>query len=396
MFPTPLASAQIVERVMEGNGVLLTREGYGHCSTSMVSKCAMGYVKQYFETGQLPAKGRFVGLIYHAPPAIDTTPTPATATLSRKRPSSAITPSDEATSRGKRMFGALMGSLMRQQTLHTKTDAEKRRKETEKRLREKLAAEQKKLHEEVENEKEAARKTRESRAARILAEREQEKKSIAATQARNLANFLKTSTEPAIFFLPAKHNPRTKAILEAQQKAAEETLALAAATTEADAVVVVAESEASTKDANSADVAMAEQSVPKVEEETVGEDAKDSEMHEADVVAAARESSDSDVTKKKVPERRGSVKEQIAAKLQNLTGAGSDKVTDTDKEAGSDMVAVSDKVADSDKVGEETSKVSDSESCVKEPAVEDKNDKEVTSESKEKDMGDVWGETDWE
>ncbi|KAJ3080087.1 hypothetical protein HDU99_009308, partial [Rhizoclosmatium hyalinum] len=45
---TPLASAQIIEKQMEGNGVLLTREGYGHCSTSMVSKCAQEHIRRYF------------------------------------------------------------------------------------------------------------------------------------------------------------------------------------------------------------------------------------------------------------------------------------------------------------------------------------------------------------
>ncbi|KAI9344875.1 TAP-like protein-domain-containing protein [Obelidium mucronatum] len=54
---TPLRSAQIVEKVMEGNGVLLTREGYGHCSTSMVSFCALKHIREYFVNGTLPNKG---------------------------------------------------------------------------------------------------------------------------------------------------------------------------------------------------------------------------------------------------------------------------------------------------------------------------------------------------
>ncbi|ORY50704.1 alpha/beta-hydrolase [Rhizoclosmatium globosum] len=54
---TPLASAQIIEKQMEGNGVLLTREGYGHCSTSMVSKCTQEHIRRYFVDGIVPPKG---------------------------------------------------------------------------------------------------------------------------------------------------------------------------------------------------------------------------------------------------------------------------------------------------------------------------------------------------
>ncbi|KAJ3029252.1 UNVERIFIED_CONTAM: hypothetical protein HDU68_012663 [Siphonaria sp. JEL0065] len=58
---TPLRSARIVERVMNGNGVLLTREGYGHCSTSMLSFCTLKHVRDYFVNGTLPVKGTICG-----------------------------------------------------------------------------------------------------------------------------------------------------------------------------------------------------------------------------------------------------------------------------------------------------------------------------------------------
>jgi pimeloyl-ACP methyl ester carboxylesterase len=54
---TPLASAQVAEKLMEGNGVLLTHEGYGHCSLAMPGKCTLNAIQQYFVHGILPEKG---------------------------------------------------------------------------------------------------------------------------------------------------------------------------------------------------------------------------------------------------------------------------------------------------------------------------------------------------
>ncbi|KAJ3408764.1 hypothetical protein HDV05_004758 [Chytridiales sp. JEL 0842] len=54
---TPLASAQLAEKLMGGNGVLLTHDSYGHCSLAMPGKCTNNAIHQYFVYGSLPEKG---------------------------------------------------------------------------------------------------------------------------------------------------------------------------------------------------------------------------------------------------------------------------------------------------------------------------------------------------
>ncbi|KAJ3071174.1 hypothetical protein HDU99_002483, partial [Rhizoclosmatium hyalinum] len=54
---TPLASAKLAERLMNGNGVLLTHNGYGHCSMAQPSQCTMNHIRAYFSLGALPADG---------------------------------------------------------------------------------------------------------------------------------------------------------------------------------------------------------------------------------------------------------------------------------------------------------------------------------------------------
>ncbi|KAJ3012350.1 UNVERIFIED_CONTAM: hypothetical protein HDU68_001246 [Siphonaria sp. JEL0065] len=135
--------------------------------------------------------------------------------IDRKRPRSAAT-TDEQTNRGKRMFGALMGTLTKQTTT-TKTEAEKRREEIEKRLREKLEAEKALLAQEVEKEKEAKAAEKRERLKEESEKRELLTAAFIKKQKENLAHFIKTKTEPAIYFLPGKHNDKTRKLLEAQQ-----------------------------------------------------------------------------------------------------------------------------------------------------------------------------------
>ncbi|KAJ3318316.1 hypothetical protein HDU76_000865 [Blyttiomyces sp. JEL0837] len=54
---TPLSSAKVAERVMGGYGVLLTQDGYGHCSLAQSSSCTLSLVEKYFAEGQLPEPG---------------------------------------------------------------------------------------------------------------------------------------------------------------------------------------------------------------------------------------------------------------------------------------------------------------------------------------------------
>ncbi|ORY43265.1 hypothetical protein BCR33DRAFT_766518 [Rhizoclosmatium globosum] len=54
---TPLASAKLAERLMNGNGVLLTHNGFGHCSIAQPSQCTMNHIRAYFSSGALPADG---------------------------------------------------------------------------------------------------------------------------------------------------------------------------------------------------------------------------------------------------------------------------------------------------------------------------------------------------
>ncbi|KAI8812438.1 TAP-like protein-domain-containing protein [Cladochytrium replicatum] len=54
---TPIESAQKLEKLMEGNGVLLTQIGYGHCSTAQPSKCSKSAIYEYLVNGVIPESG---------------------------------------------------------------------------------------------------------------------------------------------------------------------------------------------------------------------------------------------------------------------------------------------------------------------------------------------------
>ncbi|KAJ3112564.1 hypothetical protein HDU96_004415 [Phlyctochytrium bullatum] len=117
--------------------------------------------------------------------------------------------------RGQRMFGVLLGTLSKfKETTNKKTEAEIRREQLEQRLQEKL----KKEHEELQ---ERVRQDQETKRARIAAQRQEEARKRAqtiketqASQRANLARYLRTKTEPSVFFLPATHNDATRAMLD--------------------------------------------------------------------------------------------------------------------------------------------------------------------------------------
>ncbi|KAJ3331174.1 hypothetical protein HDU76_003871 [Blyttiomyces sp. JEL0837] len=54
---TPLQSAKNVVKYMEGNSVLLTHDGYGHCSSAQPSTCTINVLHNYFGSGILPEPG---------------------------------------------------------------------------------------------------------------------------------------------------------------------------------------------------------------------------------------------------------------------------------------------------------------------------------------------------
>ncbi|KAJ3327075.1 hypothetical protein HDU76_012380 [Blyttiomyces sp. JEL0837] len=123
--------------------------------------------------------------------------------------------------RGQRFFGSvLLGTLTKfKETTAKKSEADLRREELLKRQQEK----QKQLNEEL---AEKSKQEAESRRARILAHRQAEEerrmtmtKQVSTSQATHLSNFIKTKTNPPIFFLPGKNNSKTNQALAAAQEA---------------------------------------------------------------------------------------------------------------------------------------------------------------------------------
>ncbi|KAJ3196902.1 hypothetical protein HK101_007267 [Irineochytrium annulatum] len=136
--------------------------------------------------------------------------------------------------RGQRMFGVLLGTLSKfKETSTKKSEADLRREELEQRLQAKIQKQKEELSEKL-------RLEGEQRRARVQAFKEEEERKrllytteIKKAQALNLSRYLKTKTEPVMFFMPAKHTEATQKILE-ESKAAHEAS--------------VAESEAAMKD----------------------------------------------------------------------------------------------------------------------------------------------------
>ncbi|KAJ3403224.1 hypothetical protein HDU80_004385, partial [Chytriomyces hyalinus] len=126
--------------------------------------------------------------------------------------------------RGKRLFGVLMGTLNRnkKEAELPKSEAERKREDLEKRLREKLEAEKLRLREEVEKEQAVKAKALAEKREAETQQRNTQAAAALSKHARNMAHFVKTVTEPPVLFLPAgKPNERIRKILEDQLKAVE-------------------------------------------------------------------------------------------------------------------------------------------------------------------------------
>jgi len=53
---TPLRNAHVMAKRFPGSRILAT-EGEGHCMLSAPSLCGAGYIRDYFQTGQMPLEG---------------------------------------------------------------------------------------------------------------------------------------------------------------------------------------------------------------------------------------------------------------------------------------------------------------------------------------------------
>lgn len=68
---TPVENAQKLEQLMEGNGVFLKHEGWGHCSLGQPNQCTLQVIRKYFVEGVIPEKGTSCAAEYNPfdPPA---------------------------------------------------------------------------------------------------------------------------------------------------------------------------------------------------------------------------------------------------------------------------------------------------------------------------------------
>ncbi|CAO3693079.1 unnamed protein product [Rhizopus microsporus] len=107
--------------------------------------------------------------------------------------------------RNKRLFGVLLGTLnkFKDDTQNT-SEVDKKRREINQKLQEKLDLEKKAMAERTEArrlEKERMEQMKRQEEERILAEK---KELFEVQQKKVLANFLKTTTEPVLYYLPSK------------------------------------------------------------------------------------------------------------------------------------------------------------------------------------------------
>ncbi|ORE05085.1 hypothetical protein BCV72DRAFT_4307 [Rhizopus microsporus var. microsporus] len=107
--------------------------------------------------------------------------------------------------RNKRLFGVLLGTLnkFKDDTQNT-SEVDKRRREINQKLQEKLDLEKKAMAERTEArklEKERMEQMKRQEEERILAEK---RELFEVQQKKVLANFLKTTTEPVLYYLPSK------------------------------------------------------------------------------------------------------------------------------------------------------------------------------------------------
>ncbi|KAI8140593.1 pinin/SDK/memA/ protein conserved region-domain-containing protein [Fennellomyces sp. T-0311] len=123
--------------------------------------------------------------------------------------------------RGQRMFGVLLGTLNKfKDDSKNKSEAEKKREEIDSKLHEKLANEKKELAEKIQADRE-----RRERETSVLRKREQrliEEKSDATCvqQKEHLANYIKTTASPQLYYRPKKLTDSLAKLIDEQTESA--------------------------------------------------------------------------------------------------------------------------------------------------------------------------------
>ena len=112
-------------------------------------------------------------------------------------------------------MGILLGTV---QASRTCTAAEKQRQKVDTRLAEKLATGRAQLTAEIEREKEEKKERMEaSKREREILEEERRRERM-ERQKKDEANFLKTETEPRLFWLPAELNSEEIKVIKSQRE----------------------------------------------------------------------------------------------------------------------------------------------------------------------------------
>ncbi|RKP05890.1 pinin/SDK/memA/ protein conserved region-domain-containing protein [Thamnocephalis sphaerospora] len=133
------------------------------------------------------------------------------ASVKRARPE---VDKEEVQRRSRRMLGVVMGTLNDfKKSTEKKTEAEKRREALEVKLRDRLAKEKAELEKRQQAEQ-AERRARLLEGQRVAEERRKNE--------AHLANYLRTTTEPALYFLPGKLSEAQTAQIETQRAEAKQ------------------------------------------------------------------------------------------------------------------------------------------------------------------------------
>ncbi|RHZ89763.1 hypothetical protein Glove_11g72 [Diversispora epigaea] len=111
----------------------------------------------------------------------------------------------EVKKRGQRIFGVLLGTLTKfKNDIQNKTEADIKREQIVQKTQDKL----KKEHEELVNKMKKEEEERKEKIAKEKKEAEEKRlkelQECWTTQKKNLANFLRTNTEPSLYYLPAR------------------------------------------------------------------------------------------------------------------------------------------------------------------------------------------------
>ncbi|KAI8973749.1 pinin/SDK/memA/ protein conserved region-domain-containing protein [Mycotypha africana] len=137
-----------------------------------------------------------------------------------KRPR--LTDTDAATKqRNKRLFGTLLGTLNKFKDDVAKTsDIDKNRQAINEKLQEKLDQERKELAEKLKARREEKLRLEEMKAQRERKLLEEKRELAEIIQKEKLANFLKTTTEPALYYLPQKLTDQMSETIKDQKEKA--------------------------------------------------------------------------------------------------------------------------------------------------------------------------------